>query len=283
MKTKVGIVGQGFVGSAIREGLKDFHTLSTFDLDRSKCTEKSIGTLIKKSRIIFVCLPTPMKKDGSCDIRIVERCISDINDYCMKRNTVRTVVVKSTVPPGTTKSLNSKCSNLDIIFSPEFLTESNSFNDFKNQNRIILGGSTRGTTNVKMMFRKAFPEIPILKTDSDTAEMVKYFTNCYLATKVIFANQMHEICSKMGINYDRVVKCSVHDPRIGNTHLKVPGPDGDFGFGGHCFPKDLQAVIAFAENKNVDADFLISAWNKNNKIRKNKDWESMVGRAVSED
>ena len=283
MKNKVGIVGQGFVGSAIKEGLKNYHIVTTYDIDKNKSDNSDLRGLVKKSRVIFVCLPTPMKKSGECDISIVYSTVWKINRICEELNTNKTVIIKSTIPPGTTEKINAQCPIVDVIFSPEFLTEANSFEDFKNQNRIILGGSTRGTANAKLVLEKAFPNIPIIQTDSKTAEMVKYFTNCFLATKVIFANQMKEICDSMEVNYGRVVKSAVLDSRIGASHLKVPGPDGDFGFGGHCFPKDLRALIYSARESGADTSILDSVWEKNDKIRINKDWEKMVGRAVSEE
>ena len=133
------------------------------------------------------------------------------------------------------------------------------------------------------MFRLAFPEIPIVKTGSNTAETVKYFTNCFLATKVIFANEMYDICKSVNVDFDKVTEYSLYDKRIGKSHLMVPGPDGDRGFGGHCFPKDIEAMIYLAEHTGIEPDFLKKVLDKNNKLRKNRDWESMKGRAVSDD
>ena len=192
-------------------------------------------------------------------------------------------IIKSTVPPGTTSSINRMCKNIDVMFSPEFLTEANSFEDFKNQTRIILGGPRPATSVVKTMFRKAFPEIPIVKTSSNHAEMVKYFINCFLSTKVIFANQMFDLCEASGIDYDKVCEYALLDKRIGTSHLAVPGPDGDRGFGGHCFPKDLSAMIAHGKNEQTDVTFLQSVQRSNDEYRKDRDWEKMKGRAVSED
>ena len=131
------------------------------------------------------------------------------------------------------------------------------------------------------MFRKAFPTIPIVKTGYKTAEMVKYFINNFLTTKVLFANEMHEICNSLQIDYDKVVEYSLYDQRIGRSHLAVPGPDGDFGVGGHCFPKDLAAMIYLAESVELSAQILKCVQNKNEKIRTNKYWLSMEGRAIS--
>jgi len=278
----IGIIGQGFVGSAIREGLKSFYSVKTFDLESEKCNS-SHSQVCLESDIIFVCLPTPMRKDGSCDTRILEDAVSKINLECRNDpNRNRPVlVVKSTVPPGTTEKLNKLATVLNVCFSPEFLTEANSFDDFKNQSRIIIGGT--GAKKVKQMFRKPFPDIPIVVTKLETAEMVKYFTNCFLASKVTFANQMYQICLDNNIDYDKVCEYSLYDERIGKSHLAVPGPDGDLGFGGHCFPKDLAAMISFGKLNDGDTAFLESIQEYNDKCRRIRDWETMKGRAVSDD
>lgn len=284
MIKNIGIVGQGFVGSAIREGLANFYEIRTFDIDKDKCNSTH-EDVCKNSDIIFVCLPTPMRKSGECDTRIIESAIEKINHECLEDpgGNRPILVVKSTVPPGTTERLNSIATCLDVCFSPEFLTEANSFEDFKNQTRIIIGGPRPATGIVKQMFRKAFPTIPIVKTGTKTAEMVKYFTNCFLATKVIFANEMYDICKASGVDYDKVTEYALYDSRLGKSHLMVPGPDGDRGFGGHCFPKDLKALVFFASSADLEPDVLEKVLEKNDKIRKNRDWEGMKGRAVSED
>mgnify|MGYP001173626876 CR=1 FL=1 len=285
---KIGIIGQGFVGSAIFEGLKSYYQVFTYDLDSEKCNSTH-AQVVKESNIIFVCVPTPMRKDGSCDTRILENAVIEIDQTASKdpQGNRPTIVIKSTVPPGTTARLDSISSVCDVCFSPEFLTEANSFDDFKNQTRIIIGGNPSrdctGARVVKSMFRKAFPRIPIVITKHETAEMVKYFTNCFLATKVIFANEMYEMCKSSNIDYDKVLEYVLYDNRFGKTHLSVPGPDGDLGFGGHCFPKDLSALINFADSKGVDCSLLKTVRSRNENVRTNKDWELMKGRAVSED
>ena len=282
----IGIVGQGFVGSAIREGLKNYYNVSTYDIDSEKCNSTH-EEVCKSSNILFVCIPTPMRKDGSCDTRLLESVVEKVDKECQRLDNQPVLVVKSTVPPGTTAHLNSMTEHCDVVFSPEFLTEANSFEDFKNQTRIIIGGNPdtncESAKKVKQMFRKAFPKIPIVITKHETAEMVKYFTNCFLASKVIFANQMYEICQGSEIDYDKVVEYALYDTRIGQSHLAVPGPDGDLGFGGHCFPKDLAAMIAFGNNSGANTTFLSEVQNTNNRYRTDKDWEKMKGRAVSED
>jgi nucleotide sugar dehydrogenase len=293
----IGIIGQGFVGSAIREGLRNFYNVRGYDLDPEKCFNlkwmNKLGEVANHSDIVFVCVPTPMRKDGSCDTRILENAIVELDKACVETGRIATrpiVVIKSTVPPGTTERISKQYvdreneeQDMHICFSPEFLTEANSFEDFRNQTRIIIGGPRPATGTVKQMFRKAFPTIPIVDTGTKTAEMVKYFTNCFLATKVTFANQMYQLCLDNNIDYDKVCEYMLHDSRIGKSHLTVPGPDGDLGFGGHCFPKDLSAMISFGSSHDGDTSFLEAVQDYNNKLRTTRDWEKMKGRAVSDD
>lgn len=134
------------------------------------------------------------------------------------------------------------------MFNPEFLTEANYIEDFKNQNRIIIGGPRPASTIVKNMFIKVFQDVPIIKTGSNTAESVKYFTNCFLATKVSFANEFKQICDQADVDYDKVVEYALYDERLGKSHFTTPGPDGRSGFGGSCFPKDINALIFLHHN-----------------------------------
>jgi UDPglucose 6-dehydrogenase len=175
---------------------------------------------------------------------------------------------------------NEKFKNIQIVFNPEFLTEANAIEDFKNQNRIIIGGPRPATTKVKRVFDKAFPKVPIIKTGSTIAEMVKYFLNCFLATKVSFANEMYEISNALDIDYDKVIEYAIYDERLGKSHLNVPGPDGDFGYGGHCFPKDVNALKSLAWSLGCSPRMLEATDSKNNDVRTNRDWEEQVGRAV---
>jgi len=288
----IGIIGQGFVGSAIKEGLKNHYDILTYDLDKDKCnsTHKEV---CNRSNVIFICVPTPMRIDGSCDTRILESVIDKVYNECCKTKTFPILIIKSTVPPGTTNRINSKYKDMKVLFSPEFLTEANSFEDFKNQNRIIIGVPNYDNTRVsfegkkvKKMFKKAFKEnVTIQIVKADEAEMCKYFINCFLATKVIFANQMHNICKSIGLDYNTVKFLALLDPRIGNSHMMVPGPDGDMGFGGHCLPKDLSAMIKFGKDNNTfgSLSFLQEVENYNSLIRNNRDWEKMKGRAISID
>ena len=275
---EIGIVGQGYVGTAIKVGFEPhynyIHTYDKFDI--SKSTVPNLKDLVDKCEVIFVCVPTPMRKDGTCYTGIVEEVIKEI-DYNVDTDKDKPIVViKSTIPPGTTDKFNKSYSNVIVIFNPEFLTEENFLEDFKNQKRIILGGNRIGTNKLRQIYSKVFPQATIVKTGSKTAEMTKYFINNFLATKVSFANEMNNICEQIDIDYDKVVEYATYDERLGKSHWAVPGPDGDYGYGGHCLPKDLSAII----NQFETYGLLEAVENVNDQVRDNRDWEEMKGRAI---
>lgn len=272
---KIGIIGQGFVGNAIYQKFKKYYDVLTYDIIESKSNSSEDDTM--RSDIVFICLPTPMTNDGECYTGFVEEAIHKIS----KKAECKTVVIKSTILPGTTEKLNQEYKKkLQIVFNPEFLTEANAVQDFENQNRIIIGGPRPATTKLKQIFSKVFPKAHIVKTGSTHAELVKYFTNCFLATKVSFANEMHQLISALNLDYDKVVEYATLDSRLGDSHWAVPGPDGDFGYGGHCFPKDLSAIIKLSEDLNINPTVLKAVEEKNNEVRTNRDWEKMKGRAI---
>lgn len=297
----IGIVGKGFVGSAIYEKFSEKYTVLSYDTNPELSDVSSLEELVKKSNLIFVCLPTPMiKNTGRCSTHLVNMTLKNINNFVYNNEYSRnkssfvpkTVVIKSTVPPGTCDPWNQEYWLLDIVFSPEFLTEANAKEDFSNQTRIILGGPEgpryghynkhlSGVTEVAEVFETVFgSQINIVKTDFKSAEMVKYMANAFLATKVAFANQMYELCDQMDLDYNTIKNMVTLDPRIGNTHLDVPGPDGDFGFGGHCFPKDLNALINLFIDNDLDPTLLKEVRSLNDRVRINKDWLLQKNRAV---
>jgi UDPglucose 6-dehydrogenase len=273
----IGIVGQGFVGTALREVFSGYYRVYTYDKAHTNLsTHTSVQALSHACDVIFVCVPTPMKPDGSCDTSIVET-VCKAACGTGRRNIV---VIKSTVPPGTTSYLNEVCVDSQIVFNPEFLLERNASEDFRNTDRVILGGPRPATTRLKQFYANIFPKASIIKTDSTIAEYVKYLTNCFLAVKVSVANEFAAMCRENGVDYDKVVEYAVHDERLGDSHWAVPGPDGHFGFGGSCFPKDLNALIHHAVKSGVSANTLAGAWNTNLSARPEKDWEDLKGRAV---
>lgn len=311
----IAVIGQGFVGGSLTTVFAE-RGFDVYAYDKSGKYAKgslprhsdsaagypvSINELVLDNEdggtpgftnVYFVCLPTPMFEDGSADLSIVESVLQELATIPGER----IAVVKSTVPPGTTEAWNQKFGpqGLHIVFNPEFLTEANSLDDMRNQNRIILGGPRPYINQVKQVFQEAFPNVPIVKTGSTTAEMVKYVTNCHLAVKVSFANEVAQICEaldKEGLNidYDKVVEYAKIDRRLGDTHWSVPGPvptdDGRYvrGFGGHCFPKDINALMSVARQYGVKPHVMQAAWDKNLEVRgpDDRDWEKQIGRAVS--
>jgi UDPglucose 6-dehydrogenase len=270
----IGIIGQGFVGNAVYQKFKKYYNIKTYDIKGIiHCNSTEQETM--DCEVVFICLPTPMNKNGTCHTDIVEKAIKRVVEF----GVAKTVVIKSTVSPGTCAKWNKQF-NIDVVFNPEFLTEANAVSDFKNQTRIILGGPRTSTTKLKTLFSKVFPKATIVKTDSTYAEMVKYVTNSFLATKVSFANEMYQICEGLDVDYDKVIEYATYDERLGNSHWSVPGPDGDFGYGGHCFPKDVKALISVAEGLGIFPEVLLSTDTKNTEVRTNKDWEQMKGRAI---
>jgi UDPglucose 6-dehydrogenase len=277
----IGIIGQGFVGSAIRLGMEPYFNVLAYDKDPNKFSNvSSITDIVNSTDMAFLCVPTPMFQHGQCDLSIVKNALSEINEAAENKGDF-VVILKSTVPPGTTEQLNNLFSNLIIVFNPEFLTELNANKDYVNQNRIIIGGSIEVTSVVEEMFKVAFPDIPILKTSSDIAEVVKYVTNTFLAMKVSFANEIHQFCNSIGVDYNSVIECAKYDERLGQSHWVVPGPDGELGFGGSCFPKDVNALIYEMSEVGVNPTMLKATWDKNLEVRPGKDWEKLKGRAVS--
>ena len=272
----IGIIGQGFVGNAVYQKFKNYYDIKTFDIKGMMyCNSEEQETM--SCDVVFICLPTPMNQDGSCHTDIVEEAVASISGLS-KGNIV---VIKSTIPPGTVAKWNKRYDNLNIVFNPEFLTEANAVKDYEDQTRIILGGPRKSTTKLKPLFSKAFPKAHIIKTDSTYAEMIKYVTNCFLATKVSFANEMYDICEGLGVDYDKVIEYATYDERLGTSHWSVPGPDGDRGYGGHCFPKDVNALIQIALKLDILPPLMLITTNKKNKdVRLNHDWEGMKGRAV---
>ena len=269
----IGLIGNGFVGSAIYENLKNDYDFLIYDRKPDKSTCSDIKQVVSSSPVVFVALPTPMYTDGSCDLSIIFEAMGEIYEHY--DNNI--VILKSTVLPGTCESIRKEHPNMRIVFSPEFLTEANHIEDFRSCNRMIFGGDPADTAEGVRLLQKVFPDKYYFTTDWKTAEMVKYFINTFLATKVSYANEIKQICDAAGADYSDVVKLALHDRRIGNSHLSVPGPDGYSGFGGKCFPKDLNAITYFAKINGVTATLLNATWDKNLEVREEHDWLHIEG------
>ena len=279
---KIGIIGNGFVGSSVAFGFSAQTgcdaDVKVYDKDESKSTHTLSETLT--SDFIFISVPTPSNKDGSINLDILHSIFDEIN-YTNGYNCDNIFLVRSTVTPGTTRKIQQHYRHLNIVFNPEFLTERSAKFDFINQSRFILGGEEKNVDKVAELYKWRFGETtPIIKTNFETAEMIKYMNNCFFATKVSFLNEMYQIARKSGIDWNMAIEGFVRDGRIGHSHMSVPGPDGKFGFGGSCFPKDIQAMIHFAKELGVYPNVLEGVWNKNLNVRPEEDWKELKGRAV---
>ena len=289
LEQKIGVVGNGFVGAAVKFGFSPQvgcdAEVRVYDINPSKSTHKLEET-VNKSDFIFLSVPTPANSNGSINIDILDKALSDINDVSEVNNYI---LIRSTVVPGTTWALQDKFPKLNLLFNPEFLTERSANFDFINQSRFIIGSgdsykSALGSELFSKLIKDRFGDcVSILECTYETAEMIKYMSNCFFATKVSFLNEMYQIAEKCGVNWQQAVDGFVADGRIGHSHLNVPGHDGKFGFGGSCFPKDIQAMIDFGETIGIDTKVLRGVWEKNLEVRPEQDWKELKGRAVSED
>lgn len=316
----VGQVGYGFIGNAVVELFRPFCNVVVYDKflaengyagkDRlprvALCGD--LDSVVKLSDVIFIAVPTPMRPSGECHTGIVESVIQDIQNSALKINRDLgsfVVVIKSTVPPGFTKSMQDKYA-IRIVFSPEFLTEASAVRDFKTTNRVILGGDVEDARIVFKFFEGVWPTrvfpssgfdpghpdgpVQIIQCESGVAEMVKLSTNVHLTAKVMISNELYLICEKLGITYDDVKLLTQLDRRIGTSHMNVPGPDGHLGYGGHCFVKDTQNLSYIADTLGTsvnDSGELLNLFKKlherNLQIREDRDWEAQKGRAVTDE
>jgi len=267
MSYRIGIIGRGFVGGAMYENFKDCFEVQSWDLDESKRTIDTFKNFVENVDLIFICVPTPMKESGECDTSIVENIVESIAAIDRRKY----VVIKSTVTPGTTEELAQRY-NMVIGFNPEFLTEANANNDFRHQPLIILGADDTGLGTVMAQIYYEFNakvdnNAHVIQRSTKEAEMFKYLANCFLATKVIFANEFKKLCDKVNVDYGRIAEVAVLDKRLGHTHWRVPGPDGKLGFGGSCFPKDTAALINYADTYGSTLWLLTEATYINDEIR----------------
>jgi UDPglucose 6-dehydrogenase len=271
-KFKVGVIGNGFVGEAISFAFSSVSDLCVYDTDPLKSLDDLES--VHNCDFVFICVPTPMFQDGSQDLSYVESSF-------IKATSKPVYILKSTVLPGTTEELSKKYSNIKIIFSPEFLTERTAKLDMLTQSRIILGGELSLTEKAKTLFNERFKIKNIIQTDSKTAELTKYMSNTFFATKVSIMNEFKLLCDKIGANWEDALKGFVSDGRIGDSHLNVPGHDGKLGYGGTCFPKDINALLSFSKKHDIELNTIKGGWKTNLKLRVEKDWEEKEGRSVS--
>ena len=288
---KIGIVGLGFVGLSLTSVLasKGYRTVG-IDIDKRKCEKISNGnspffepdlektlrsglkkeltigndfSLLNDCDFIFVTVGTPQSENGTIDLSMIKKSITTIGKALHKNNKNPIILIKSTVIPGTIKNtilpILEKKSNkkegkdFGLISNPEFLQESSAIKDTKFPHAVVLGGQeTKYMRKANNFFSKLHPKTPIIITNHQTAEMIKYANNSFLATKISFINQLSNICQNIpGANIDDIAKTIGLDPRIGKLFLNA-GP----GYGGSCLPKDMKALINFANNVGINPTLL---------------------------
>lgn len=271
-KIKVGIIGNGFVGEAQAFAFSPVAEVLIYDIDPLK--SKDPIESVHNCSYVFICVPTPMNSAGNQDFSYVEKAFEKASDKPI-------YIIKSTILPKSTEKLQKIYPNYKIIFSPEFLTERNAKLDMLTQSRIILGGEKKLTSKVEELFNKRFKNKNIIKTDSTTAELIKYMNNTFFATKVSIMNEFKLISNAIGADWNDALFGFSSDGRIGDSHLNVPGHDGKLGYGGTCFPKDVSSFINFAKQNNINLNAIEGGWKTNLKLRPEKDWEKKIGRSVS--
>lgn len=242
---KTGIMGVGMVGGALKNyfekrGRKSGENLLLYDPGRN------LGSIeeVNQADVIFICVPTPFKKDQGFDLSYVEKALENLKGE-------KIVILKSTMVPGTTEKLQKEHPHHKILFNPEFLTEVTAEQDMDYPDRQIVG-YTKQSYNVAGDVMQLLPLAPFESIIPATeAEVVKYFGNTWFSVKVIFANQMYDLCEKLGLDYDRVRDAAAADKRIGRSHLQVMHK-GYRGYGGKCLNKDIRALIEFSDKQGID-------------------------------
>lgn len=249
---KCGIIGYGHVGMAMHNRFPD---AIIYD------EPKRIGSTdeINKCDIVFVCVPTPENADGSCDTRIVKTVLEWI--------TSPIIVIRSTVPVGFTNSMAIALGK-KIVFQPEYYGETvaHPFADLNNQKWISLGGSMDAIEKVMEFYQERVnSDVHFYTADADTVEFAKYMENAFLATKVVFCNEMYDLAEKMGVSYNLAREVWLADPRIGRSHTFVY--PNNRGYGGSCLPKDTKALSAMGFKNGSDMTLLNSVIAKNAMLR----------------
>jgi UDPglucose 6-dehydrogenase len=226
---------------------------------------KKVGSLeeVNRADIIFIAVPTPFIEAKGYDDSAVKESVKNVRDG-------KTIVLKSTIMPRTSEKLQKLYPKKTILFNPEFLRAKTAKQDFLKPDRQIVGyAAPKGRTAAKKVL-SILPPAPYRKIMTSTeAEMIKYFGNTFLSTRVIFANQIYDICQTAGIDYETVKDAPGHDPRVGFSHFDI-FDEGYRGYGGLCLPKDTRALIQFGKSIHAKVDLLKTVEKINNKLRKEK-------------
>lgn len=261
MKEKIGIIGLGYVGGTVKRWFEEKNA-PLFLYDKYK----NIGSLdeVSKANIIFLCLPTPYKKNNT-DLSSFKENLDYFKGY---KNKI--FIIKSTVPPGTTESFQKLYPQHKFLFNPEFLVAAKPWETFLNSDLQIIG-YTKKTKNIAFQFLSLLPKAKNFNgiMPATAAEIVKFSINSFLATKVIFANQIYDLCKKLKVDYNFVLKALQNEDRLGKSHFEVF--HGNYrGFGGACLPKDLLSFIKIYKNLGLKPKLFESVWQINYKYLKDQ-------------
>ena len=261
----VGIVGLGFVGNAVAVSYESSF-LGVVVVDPGKGYTNSYNDL-KDCAGVFVCVPSPQGDDGSCDTSILESVLKELKEI----NYTGVIISKVTAPPKVYAELQKEYTNL--VHVPEFLTAANAVRDYATGKFCYIGGAVNAYRNEaeRLIGLGQRGLVQIIHCSIQEASLVKYTLNCFLATKVIFMNEVAKLAEANDCNWETMKSMLSVDPRIGPTHMQVPGPDGQFGFGGMCFPKDTSAMLKFAELAEQQMNVLEAAVKKNTLLRLSND------------
>lgn len=255
---RIGVIGAGVVGQAVaRSYLEHVAEVRCFDTVKERCTHTYANTLV--SDIVFVCLPTPQRKDSlECDTSVLDDFLGSIRVSGGSDST--NLVIRSTVPIGYTRKAAQNHALLNLVHSPEFLTSRCATVDAQMPTRNIIGGAHKewtgptdedteevsigqGEAQLIRLYQERFPHVPVLVMSSDESEAVKLFQNSFFAVKVAVWNEFYCLADKLGLDWGTVRNAILADGRIHPSHTQVPGPDGKYGFGGACIRKDLANLI----------------------------------------
>jgi len=259
---KIGIVGYGFVGQSIHNAYNTLFTdVIIVDIDPVKAT--GTFTDLLDCDAVFVCVPSPSKDSGECDTGILNSVLYMLRDY------KNVIISKTTAPPQFYEKMQTVYPNL--VHIPEFLTAANAKEDYLKEKNAIIGGKISAYRNeAERIIKLAQPITMVEHCSIGEAAFVKYTINAYLATKVVFMNEMSELAVAHGYRWDAIRMYLAEDNRIGLSHMQVPGPDGYYGFGGMCFPKDTNALVKYAGKLGIQLSVLKSAIKKNVLLRLQK-------------
>lgn len=261
-KLRIGIIGYGFVGQAVQYSFMT-QNVETFIVD-PKYNDNTLDDLVEwNPGLIFVCLPTPSNNDGSIDASLVRDTVKNLKS---RLNTF--IIIKSTITPKIVSEITSQ--EFNIAYVPEFLSEGNAKFDMVNSDFMVIGTNFDTAYDQVIdyyekysMCKKGINYINVTPTE---ASFVKYTINTFLAMKTAYFNELYSLADAADVNYQNILKGVLADSRIGSSHTKIPGPDGKFGFGGACFPKDLNAFIDYSDNKSK-LTILKGVRTSNNRIR----------------